>query len=70
MKMKKIILASLLGLAILAGSGCEFLAGTAVGGAAGAAGGYILRDEGYKVRSPIKKETSKSSHQVETSSQD
>jgi hypothetical protein len=24
--------------------------------AAGAAGGYILKEEGYKVRSPIKKE--------------
>jgi hypothetical protein len=43
---KKIFLAFVLGLALLASYGCEFLAGTAVGGAAGAAGGYILR---YKV---------------------
>jgi hypothetical protein len=61
MKIKKIILASLLGLALLANYGCEFLAGTAVGGAAGFAGGYILRDQGYKVRSPVKKETSEPS---------
>ncbi|MCI0454896.1 MAG: hypothetical protein L0Y68_07880 [Candidatus Dadabacteria bacterium] len=61
MKIKKIILAFVLGMALLASYGCEFLAGTAVGGAAGFAGGYILRDQGYKVRSPVKKETSGSS---------
>jgi gas vesicle protein len=60
MKIKKIILAIFLVLALLACYGCEFLVGTAVGGAAGAAGGYMLRDEGYKVQSPIKKETSES----------
>ncbi len=60
MKIKKIILAFLLVLALLACYGCEFLAGTAVGGAAGTAGGYMLRDKGYKVQSPIKKETSES----------
>lgn len=32
--------------------GCGLL----VAGGAGAAGGYILRDEGYEVQSPIKKE--------------
>lgn len=49
MKVKTIILAFLLVLALIACYGCEFLVGTAVGGAAGAAGGYMLRDEGYKV---------------------
>ncbi len=66
MRIKKIILASFLSLALLASYGCEFLAGTAVGGAAGFTGGYVLRDQGYKLRSPIKKETSESS-QGETS---
>ncbi len=66
MKIKKIILAFLLGLVLLGSYGCEFLAGTAVGGAAGFAGGYILRDQGYKVRSPVKKETGGTS-QAETS---
>ena len=56
MEAKKIILTFLLGLVLLASYGCEFLVGTAVGGA----GGYILRDQGYKIRSPIKKETSES----------
>ena len=60
MKIKNIILAFLLVLALLACYGCEFLAGTVVGGAAGAAGGYILRDQGYKVQSPIKKGMSES----------
>jgi hypothetical protein len=66
MKIKKIIMAFLLGLAFFAVNGCEFLAGTAVGGAAGFTGGYILRDQGYKVQSPVKKETSEPS-QGETS---
>ena len=60
---KNIILTFLLGLILLASYGCEFLAGTAVGGA----GGYILRDQGYNIRSPIKKETSES-RRVEGSS--
>lgn len=58
--MKELILPFLLVLALLASYGREFLAGTAVGGAAG---GYILRDEGYKVQSSIKKETSESTHE-------
>ena len=60
---KKIILAVLLSLVLLASYGFEFLVGTAVGGA----GGYISRDQGYKIRSPIKKETSES-RRVEGSS--
>ena len=52
MKIKKIILAFLLGLALLASYGCAFL----VGAAAGGAGGYILRDQGYEVQSPVEKE--------------
>ena len=52
MKFKKIIIAFLSSLALFASYGCEFLAGTAVGGAAGAAGGYILRDQGYKASFP------------------
>jgi hypothetical protein len=60
METKKIFLAFLLGLGLLVNYGCEFLAGTAVGGAAGAAGGYILRDKGYKVQSPVKKENDES----------
>lgn len=56
MRIKKLILASLLGIALLTSYGCGFLAG-----AAGGAGGYILRDQGYKVRPPIKKETGESS---------
>ncbi|MGH7800886.1 MAG: hypothetical protein ACREOW_09705 [Thermodesulfobacteriota bacterium] len=52
MKIKKIILASFLSLALLASYGCAFL----VGAAAGGAGGYILRDQGYEVESPVEKE--------------
>ena len=52
MKIKKIILASFLSLALLASYGCAFL----VGAAAGGAGGYILRDQGYEVQSPVEKE--------------
>jgi len=59
MRIKKVILTSLLGLALLTSYGCEFLAG------AGGAGGYILRDQGYKVRPPIKKETGEPSR-IET----
>jgi hypothetical protein len=56
MRIKKLILASLLCIALLTSYGCGFLAGAAAGGA----GGYILRDQGYKVRPPIKKETGES----------
>lgn len=34
--------------------GCGYL----VAGGAGATGGYILRDEGYEVQTPVKKENS------------
>ncbi len=37
---------------LLWASGCAFLAGAAVGGA----GGYILRDQGFKLQSPVEKE--------------
>jgi hypothetical protein len=33
-------------------SGCGYL----IAGGAGAAGGYILKDKGYEVQSPVKKE--------------
>ena len=49
MKIGKIILAFTLGLTLLMSYGCGFL----VGAAAGGAGGYILRDQGYKVQSPV-----------------
>ena len=49
MKIRKILLASLASLVLLMNYGCGFL----VGAAAGGAGGYILRDQGYKVQSPV-----------------
>ncbi len=49
MKIVKMLLVSLLGLTLLMSYGCGFL----VGAAAGGAGGYILRDQGYKVQSPV-----------------
>ena len=39
-------------LLLLMTTGCAFLAGAAVGGA----GGYILRDQGFKLQSPVEKE--------------
>ena len=42
-------------------SGCGYL----VAGGAGATGGYIMRDQGYEVQSPVKKE-SKDEEQKET----
>lgn len=52
MTLKKRLLAFLVCLSILLCYGCGFL----VGAAAGGAGGYILRDKGYEVQSPVKKE--------------
>jgi hypothetical protein len=49
MKIGKILLAFFLSLTLLVNYGCGFL----VGAAAGGAGGYILRDQGYKVQSPV-----------------
>ncbi|HWP91183.1 MAG TPA: hypothetical protein VNN20_03155 [Thermodesulfobacteriota bacterium] len=49
MRIKKIILASIVSLLLVMSYGCGFL----VGAAAGGAGGYILRDQGYKVQSPV-----------------
>lgn len=39
-------------------SGCAFVAGAAAGGAAG----YMLKDKGYDVRSPVTHEHSESGH--------
>ncbi|NIN00584.1 MAG: hypothetical protein GTO24_21610 [candidate division Zixibacteria bacterium] len=53
MKVKRGILYILLILMIPALSGCWY----AVAAGAGAAGGYLMRDSGYKVQKPIEKET-------------
>ncbi|MGB7293712.1 MAG: hypothetical protein WBD99_16200 [Thermodesulfobacteriota bacterium] len=52
MWIKKRLLALSLCLTLILCSGCGFL----VGAAAGGAGGYILRDKGYEVQSPVTKE--------------
>jgi len=52
MKIEKIFISILVCLSLFLCHGCAFLAGTAAGGA----GGYILRDQGYEVQSPVKKE--------------
>jgi hypothetical protein len=52
MRLRKRLLAFLVCLSILLCYGCGFL----VGAAAGGAGGYILRDKGYEVQSPVTKE--------------
>ncbi|GEM_PF-3338643 len=49
--MKKWIAVAILSLFVLTGSGCGYFL---VAGA-GATGGYILRNEGYKVRNPVQK---------------
>lgn len=49
MNAQKIVLAFLLSIAFVLNYGCGFL----VGAAAGGAGGYILRDQGYEVQSPV-----------------
>jgi hypothetical protein len=43
------LLASFLGFTLLLSHGCVLLLGAAAGGA----GAYILRDQGYKVQSPV-----------------
>jgi hypothetical protein len=47
--MKRRLLCTLLLLLLMASSGCGYL----VAAGAGATGGYILRDQGYEVQSPI-----------------
>jgi hypothetical protein len=51
-RLKKRFLALLVCLSVFLCYGCGFL----VGAAAGGAGGYMLRDKGYEVQSPVKKE--------------
>jgi len=53
MKSKRAILYLLLALMAPALSGCWYV----VAAGAGATGGYIMRDKGYKVQSPVEKET-------------
>lgn len=49
--MKKWMAAAIFSLFVLTNAGCGYLL---VAGA-GATGGYVLRNEGYKVQNPIKK---------------
>jgi len=60
MKLRRVIVYALLALIVPALSGCWYAAAAG----AGAAGGYILRDKGYKIQSPVEKERTKdqSSH--------
>lgn len=53
--LKPILAVSVAALLALPAVGCGYL----IAGGAGAAGGYILRDEGYEVQSPVKKEETK-----------
>ena len=52
MKLKRTILYLILVAMAPALSGCWYVAAAG----AGAAGGYIMRDKGYKVQSPVEKE--------------
>ncbi len=52
MKLKRIVAYLVLALMAPALSGCWYAAAAG----AGAAGGYILRDKGYKMQSPVEKE--------------
>jgi hypothetical protein len=52
MRLRKRFLALLVCISLLLCYGCGFL----VGAAAGGTGGYILRDKGYEIKSPVKKE--------------
>jgi RsiW-degrading membrane proteinase PrsW (M82 family) len=55
MKRQRVVLYLLLALMAPALSGCWYVAAAG----AGAAGGYILKDKGYKVQSPVEKEETK-----------
>ena len=50
--MKKYLTVALAVLFAVSLTGCGYL----VAGGVGAAGGYVLRDKGYKVQSPVKKQ--------------
>ena len=50
--MKRIVGRTMLFVMLTVCSGCGYL----IVGGAGAAGGYIARDKGYKVQSPVEKE--------------
>jgi hypothetical protein len=55
MRLKRAIFYLLLVLMAPSLSGCWYVAAAG----AGAAGGYLLRDKGYKAQAPIEKETQK-----------
>jgi len=55
MKLKRLVIYSLLALMVPTLSGCWY----AVAAGAGATAGYMMRDRGYKVQSPVEKETEK-----------
>ena len=55
MRLRRIVTTLLLVLMVPALCGCWYAAAAG----AGAAGGYILRDKGYKVQSPVEKEDPK-----------
>ena len=50
--LKRLLYACVMGLLAVSLCGCGLL----VAGAAGVAGGYILRDQGYEIQSPVKKD--------------
>lgn len=50
--MKRIVGWAMLLVMLMVCSGCGYL----IVGGAGAAGGYVLRDKGYKVQSPVEKD--------------
>ncbi len=53
MKFKDKFLARCLIFMLFVITGCAFASGAAIGTAAGATGGYLLRDHGYEIRDPI-----------------
>jgi len=53
--MKKSIVCILLILSLSAPTGCGYL----IAAGAGGAGGYILRDQGYEIKSPVEKTENK-----------
>jgi len=55
MKPKRLVIYLLLALMVPALSGCWY----AVAAGAGATAGYVMRDKGYKVQSPVEKEAEK-----------
>jgi hypothetical protein len=55
MKLRRVIAYALLALIAPALSGCWYAAAAG----AGAAGGYMMRDKGYKIQSPVEKEDTK-----------